>query len=93
MKARRLPIEVECIKYEGFIMGISRAYIPQEIIDFFGENVSEKIIINYDNLTLKIRTLEGNMNVREGDIIIKGVEGEFYPCKPDIFIKTYELIK
>lgn len=37
-----------------------------------------------------INTLEGNMIVRPGDWIIKGVQGEFYPCKPDIFEATYE---
>ena len=37
-----------------------------------------------------IHTLEGVMFVRDGDWIIKGVNGEFYPCKPDIFEKTYE---
>lgn len=38
-----------------------------------------------------VETLEGNMVANEGDYIIKGVHGEFYPCKPDIFEKTYEL--
>nr|WP_275344879.1 hypothetical protein [Enterococcus faecium] len=38
-----------------------------------------------------ISTLEGNMTVKDGDYIIQGVEGEFYPCKPDIFEKTYEV--
>ena len=37
-----------------------------------------------------IETLEGKMRVSENDFIIKGVNGEFYPCKPDIFAKTYE---
>ena len=37
-----------------------------------------------------IMTLEGNHKVTPGDYIIKGVNGEFYPCKPDIFEKTYE---
>lgn len=37
-----------------------------------------------------IRTLEGTMTANPGDWIIKGVNGEFYPCKPDIFEKTYE---
>lgn len=37
-----------------------------------------------------IKTLEGDMRAEIGDYIIKGVEGEFYPCKPDIFNKTYE---
>ncbi|MFZ5862840.1 MAG: hypothetical protein ACOYXR_08380 [Nitrospirota bacterium] len=39
-----------------------------------------------------IGTLEGNMVVSPGDFIIKGVEGEFYPCKPDIFHATYEVV-
>ena len=39
---------------------------------------------------LKIETLEGVMNASVGDYIIKGVNGEYYPCKPDIFEKTYE---
>lgn len=41
---------------------------------------------------LIIRTLEGDMKVSKGDYIIKGVNGEFYPCKPDIFKKTYSLV-
>ena len=39
---------------------------------------------------LSINTLEGDMLARPGDWIIRGVNGEFYPCKPDIFDKTYE---
>lgn len=41
---------------------------------------------------MKIKTLEGDMEVSEKDFIIKGVNGEFYPCKPDIFEKTYEKV-
>ena len=40
-----------------------------------------------------IHTLEGSMRVSDGDWIIQGVQGEYYPCKPDIFEKTYELVK
>lgn len=40
--------------------------------------------------SVTIRTLEGEMKAMPGDYIIKGVHGEFYPCKPDIFGKTYE---
>jgi hypothetical protein len=46
-----------------------------------------------DKLGLLIPTLEGLMIASEGDFIIKGVNGEFYPCKPDIFEKTYEPAK
>lgn len=42
---------------------------------------------------VRIETLEGTMNVQKGDYIIKGVHGEFYPCKPDIFAKTYEPVE
>ena len=42
---------------------------------------------------LLIETLEGTMKARIGDYIIKGLRGEFYPCKPDVFEKKYELIK
>ena len=40
-----------------------------------------------------IHTLEGNHLAKAGDFIIKGVHGEFYPCKPDIFKKTYEVLE
>jgi len=39
---------------------------------------------------LRIETLEGTMTVNKGDYIIKGIKGEFYPCRPDIFKATYE---
>jgi hypothetical protein len=41
-------------------------------------------------LNLRIETLEGSMRVNKGDYIIKGVKGEYYPCKPDIFKLTYD---
>ena len=40
-----------------------------------------------------VHTLEGNMYVSNGDFIIKGLRDEFYPCKPDIFTKTYDIAK
>ena len=43
-----------------------------------------------ETTTLDIRTLEGEMTAQPGDWIIKGVKGEFHPCKPDIFEATYE---
>ena len=41
----------------------------------------------------EIKTLEGTITAAEGDYIIKGVDGDFYTCEPDIFEKTYELVK
>ena len=45
------------------------------------------------NPCIKIQTLEGIMVATLGDYIIRGVKGEFYPCKPDIFEKTYEKVE
>lgn len=53
-------------------------------IDAFLENVNEIV---------KIKTLEGVMNATQGDYIIKGVKGEIYPCKAEIFNETYDFIK
>lgn len=44
-------------------------------------------------VSLTINTLEGDMQANVGDYIIKGVNGEFYPCKPDIFEKTYDKVE
>ena len=47
----------------------------------------------FDNPILVLQTLEGNMITHIGDWVIKGINGEFYPCKPDIFERTYELVR
>ena len=74
---------------------------PVEIsaIQFTGQNDAECLIfcpVATDPVergpSLIIATLEGNMRVSVSDFIIRGVNGEFYPCKPDIFEKTYKII-
>jgi hypothetical protein len=50
-----------------------------------------EVFYDADSTWLEITTLEGVMRADEGDWIIQGVQGEFYPCKPDIFAATYEL--
>lgn len=58
-----------------------------------GQQVEE--IDPFDNtryVGINIPTLEGTMRASEGDYVIKGVQGEFYPCKPDIFTSTYEKV-
>lgn len=47
---------------------------------------------NVDHEYIGIRTLEGVMEALPGDSVIRGVKGEFYPCKPDIFKQTYDLV-
>lgn len=82
------PIAVEVVKWKGFN--------NHEIEDFAGDNVKIEVIREGDAdrgippcIDCNIKTLEGVMTANVGDYIIKGVNGEFYPCKPDIFEKTY----
>lgn len=80
MKYRKKPVVVEAIQFDG--------------INFYEVEQFAKGKTFYDlSVGFCIDTLEGKMLVSEGDYIIKGVEGEFYPCKPDIFHKTYEEVK
>ena len=53
---------------------------------------AQKRMHTNDRRDLEIDTLEGTMKAKPGDYIIKGVNGEFYPCKPEIFKQTYELV-
>lgn len=80
MNYKKKPVVIEAIKYEKEHIG--------RALDFCNNN--ENIQYNPEDNEYYIHTLEGNMKVSEGDYIIKGINGEFYPCKPDIFEKTYE---
>ena len=77
MKCRKKPVIVEAIKYEKKHIG--------RALDF-----CNKLRYNPHDNEYYVDTLEGCMKVTEGDFVIKGVNGEFYPCKADIFEKTYE---
>jgi len=79
-KYKKKPVIVEAIQWTG--------HNTKEVLDFIGR---DKIIAYFNYF--EIKTLEGNMRVNIKDWIIKGVEGEFYPCKPEIFEKTYEKLK
>lgn len=83
------PIVIEAVKWKGFN--------NDEIKDFAGDSVKIEVIREGDadngippSVDCSIETLEGVMKANVGDYIIKGVNGEFYPCKQDIFEKTYD---
>lgn len=76
-KYRKKPVVIEALQFDG------KNY--EECL-----NLSEDIFMFDGDNYLNITTLEGTMKCSVGDYIIKGVNGEFYPCKPDIFEKTYE---
>lgn len=87
MRYRKKPVIIEAFQYTGDLVNHGRlAYGPAWAQDAFIGNV-----MFYDAQDqLSIRTLEGDHRVSIGDYIIQGVAGEIYPCKPDIFIATYD---
>lgn len=86
MKYRKKPIVIEAVKYQAEL-GNNRVvnWLAQQ-----GANIKDWLF--YDG-EITIPTLEGNMKAIDGDWIIKGVKGEFYPCKPDIFAATYDPVE
>lgn len=85
MKFRKKPVVIDAEQFDGhnlthldaWAIGLTGTYQ-------FGSKNGGRIII--------IETLEGKMEAHPGDWIIKGIKGEFYPCKPDIFEASYELV-
>lgn len=77
MKFRTKPCEIEAVQWAGRNVA--------EIMRFVK---NESAIIT--NGVLIIKTLEGDMVASTGDYIIRGLRGEYYPCKPDVFQKKYE---
>ena len=75
-KYRKKPVVIEAVKWSGNNL--------DEILEFVGEPAY--VVCG----ELYIKTLEGDHRAIVGDFILKGVAGEFYPCKPHIFYKTYE---
>ena len=80
MKFRKKPVVIEACQWTGDLDAL-RAWSAPLSPPFPGGVVSG---------TLLIETPEGEMVANVGDWIIRGVKGEFYPCKPDIFAATYE---
>lgn len=92
MKYRKKPVVIEAVQWTGLN--------PAECKEFTGDgaeyiyhDAAYEVNAAPPSVEIIIHTLEGDMRASVGDYIIKGVDGEFYPCKPDIFEKTYEIPK
>lgn len=91
MKYRKKPVQIEAVQWTGGNL--------REVIDFTGLHPSaekwnwDEFEAVVEELGLKIFTSEGTMMASIGDWIIKGIKGEFCPCKPDIFEQTYEPVE
>lgn len=82
-KWKKKPVVIEAMQYDGTPESFNA------IMDW-ARPVIGKDAIGSSALNIRIDTLEGTMTAQEGDWIIRGVKDEFYPCKPDIFERTYE---
>ena len=98
-KYRKKPVEVEAVQLtrDNFNEVLDFITLPWGDDGVHGEIHMEGILVDnnendYERVGLVIPTLEGNMTAVENDYIIKGVQGEFYPCKPGIFHATYEQV-
>lgn len=90
MQFRKKPVIIDAVKWSGDDRGVEavRAFCP----DAEGPH-EDRLRTGYSApyLYFRIETAEGVMRAEPGDWIIKGIKGEFYPCKPDIFEATYEV--
>ena len=80
MKFRKKPVVIEAVNWDGTVQSL----------DAIRELDSGKRFVDFGGDYVFIETLEGQMTACLGDWIIKGVAGELYPCKPNIFWATYE---
>lgn len=79
-KYRKKPVEIEAIQYMGVNIDEVEDFVDQKLLRLEKEN----------GISLGIPTLEGIMIASIGDYIIRGISGEYYPCKPEIFKVTYD---
>lgn len=85
MKYRKKPVVIEARRYDGTEASANA------LIDWIDQDApSNDAVHDPNDNAVCIKTLEGVMAASPGDWIIRGVQGEFYPCKPDIFDATYE---
>jgi hypothetical protein len=90
---RKKPVVIDAVQWTGNNLEEVLSQIDFQKLPSDGEYVNPGI--GHTPLTgeLDIPTLEGTMRAKPGDWIIKGVKGECYPCKPDIFDATYDLVE
>lgn len=86
MQFRKNPVVIEAVQVPPMH---SEALVPMWLVDA----VLNKAVVIDPNGGAAIVTLEGTMRADVGDWIIRGVKGELYPCKPDIFAETYERVE
>lgn len=95
-KFRKKPVEIEAIQWLGLPGGTSsvveNSYHMGVVEEWLLERMPDDRSAKFVGDTIEIETLEGTMTASPMDWIICGVQGELYPCKPDIFYETYDQV-
>jgi hypothetical protein len=89
MKYRKKPVVIEAFRWTA---DVTQEEDPIWMLDALESGQAWFENCGTEEVKLVIKTLEGNHIANRGDYIIKGIKGELYPCKPDIFEQTYELV-
>lgn len=76
------PVVIEAVQFNGEMTNELKCFLDKARYTFYNLQTTRGSVLEID-------TLEGTMRASEGDYIIRGVRGEYYPCKPDIFKETY----
>lgn len=97
MQYRKKPVVIDAVQLtknnvEEVVQFIKEPYMIRVVWMNDSDMYTDVKIDSFQSPGIWIKTLEGEYLAREGDYIIKGVDGEYYPCKPDIFEKTYEKV-
>jgi hypothetical protein len=82
MKFRKKPVVIEAIQFNSNNL--------KSMLDAWGEEFGRSVLEQHVDSHIVLATLEGSHKASWNDWIIKGIKGEFYPCKPDIFEATYD---
>lgn len=90
MRYRKKPVEIDAWPTRDLLHAMEHDWdaLPHVVADAYEAGIL--VAPTRDGLTIK--TLEGDMLARADDVLIRGVQGEFYPCKPDIFAATYDRV-
>ena len=92
LHATKKPVTIECVVWDGQNVDEIKEFCGEQNCKFELDTHAYDAGIAPPRWDLTIHTLEGDHFAIQGDYIIKGVNGEFYPCKADIFAKTYDIV-
>lgn len=91
LNATKKPVTIECVQFDGRNISDIEEFVGKKLKSSLFSDSAYQAGIVPPLWTIEIETLEGNHTAMPNDYIIKGVKGEFYLCKPDIFLQTYTI--